>query len=160
MKAKSLLAQAAKCKTDADAHALLAALRDAFCATKALRHLGTYNDDASMEGDQPLVRFELNQKISDEYITMIRPEIRDGKLVVDVVTNRMTDGLGMQSKSWEVVDGLEDVLPRQDDDVENGMTIAQLANLARDAAIANHADLIERVGVRRELALKVAKKSW
>jgi len=159
MKAKTLLAQAAKCTSAEDAQALLDTLKEAFCATKALRHLGTYNDDAIMEGDKPFVRFELNHKISDEYITMIRPEIRDGKLVVEVVTNRMLDGLGMQSQSWEAVEGLEDLLPRRDDDVENGLTIAQLANQVRDAVIANHADLIERVGVARTLAIKVAKKS-
>lgn len=160
MKAKTLLAQAAKCTTQEDADNLLQVLKDAFCQSRALWHLSVYNEDAHMEGDKPFVRFELNHKISDKYITMIRPEIRAGKLVVDVVTNRMLDGLGMSSQSWEVVDGLEDVLPRRDDDVENGMTIAQLATQAKLAAIANHAELIQEVGVPRTRALKVAKQCW
>lgn len=160
MKAKTLLAQAEKCTSQADANKLLQALKDAFCQSRALWHLGVCNEEAYMEGDKPFVRFEMNHKINDTYITMIRPEIRAGKLEVVVATNRMLDGLGMQSQSSEVVDGLEDVLPRRADDVENGMTLTQLANLAKDAAINNHAELILSVTNLRTLALKVAKKSW
>lgn len=160
MKATSLLAKAAKCKTEADAQALLDSMQKAFCAPKALRHLGVYNPEAYMEDGKPFVRFELNHKISDSYITMIRPEIRDGALTVEVVTNHMHDGLGMDSKSWSEVEGLEDHLPRRDDDIENGLTIANLVTQAKEAAIACHAELIERAGVPRKLALATAAKVW
>lgn len=164
MKAKSLLTQAAKCQTEADAQALLDSMQKAFCASKALRHLGVYNPEAYMENymedSKPFVRFELNHKISDSYITMIRPEIRNGALRVDVVTSHMHDGHGPHSQAWSEVEGLEDHIPRKEDDIENGLTVTQLANLARDAAIANHAELIERVGVPRKLALTTAAKLW
>ena len=86
---------------------------------------------------------------------MIRPEIRDGKLVIDVVTNRMLDGMGMSSQSWEAEEGMEDTIEADDD-----RTIAELAQRAKELAIANHAQLIERVGVAHAVALEAAEKSW
>jgi len=155
MKVKFLLAKAAKCKTEADANSLLETLATAFSSTRQLAHLPQYNEEAYMEENQPLVRFELNKEISEHYITMIRPEIRDGKFVLVVVTNHMLDGLGMSSKSWEAEEGMDDVI-----EADDSRTIADLAKRAREIAIANHAQLIERVGVAHTLALAVAKKSW
>ena len=86
---------------------------------------------------------------------MIRPEIRDGKLVIDVVTNRMLDGMGMSSQSWEAEEGMEDTIEADDD-----RTIVDLAQRAKELAIANHAQLIERVGVAHAVALETAEKSW
>lgn len=155
MKVKSLLAKAAKCKTQADVDKLLDTLERVFGNAKPLAHLPQYNSEAYMEDDTPFVRFELNQEISEHYITMIRPEIRDGKLVVDVVTNRMLDGMGMSSQSWEAEEGMEDTIEADDD-----RTIADLAQRAKELAIANHAQLIERVGVAHSVALDAAEKSW
>lgn len=156
MKVKSLLAKAAKCKTQADADKLLDTLQRVFGNAKPVCHLYWYNSEAYMEDDKPCVRFELNQEISEHYITMIRPEIRDGKFVVDVVTNHMLDGLGMSSQSWEVVEGMEDAIESYDDD----QPVATLAQRAKELAIANHAQLIERVGVSHSVALDAAEKSW
>lgn len=86
---------------------------------------------------------------------MIRPEIRDGKLVIDVVTNRMLDGMGMSSQSWEAEEGMEDTIEADDD-----RTIVDLAQRAKELAIANHAQLIERVGFAHAVALEAAEKSW
>mgnify|MGYP007095981364 CR=1 FL=1 len=155
MKVKSLLAKAAKCKTQEEADKLLDTLERVFGNARPLAHLPRYNSEAYMEDDAPFVRFELNQEISEHYITMIRPEIRNGKLVVDVVTNRMLDGMGMSSQSWEAEDGMEDTIEADDD-----RTIADLAQRAKELAIANHAQLIERVGVAHSVALDAAEKSW
>ena len=97
MKVKSFLAKAAKCKTQDDADKLLDTLERVFGNARPLAHLPRYNSEAYMEDNAPFVRFELNQEISEHYITMIRPEIRDGKLMVDVVTNRMLDGIDRKS---------------------------------------------------------------
>lgn len=155
MKVSTLLAKAAKCKTQDDADQLLDTLRDAFSKPRSLAHLGWYNTEAYMEEGKPFVRFELNKEISEHYVTMIRPEIRDAKLVVVVVTNHMLDGLGMSSQSWDAVDGMDDLIEPTAD-----RTIADLANRAKELAIANHAQLIERVGVSHAIALKAANKSW
>lgn len=160
MKIKTLMARAARCTSEADAQALLSELEKAFCSTKALGHLGTFNSEAYMEGEHPHVRFELNHKISDSYITMVRPEIRSGEFSLLIETNHMLDGLGMQSQSWAAVADLDAALPRDQDEVENGLTIAQLAGQAKDIAINFHAELIERVGVPRTLAKATAKKCW
>ncbi len=155
MKVKSLLAKAAKCKTQDDADNLLDTLQRVFGNARPLAHLEQNNREAFLEGDKPFVSFELNQEISEHYITMIRPEIRNRALVVVVATNHMLDGLGMSSKSWETEDGMEDVIEADDD-----RTVADLAKRAKELAIANHAQLIERVGVAHAVALKAAKKSW
>lgn len=155
MKVKSLLAKAAKCKTQDGADNLLVTLERVFGNARPLAHLPQYNSEAYIEDNAPFVHFELNQEISEHYITMIRPEIRDGKLVVDVVTNHMLDGMGLSSQSWQAVEGMEDTIEADDD-----RTIADLAQLAKELAIANHAQLIERVGVAHSVALEAAEKSW
>lgn len=155
MKVKSLLAKAAKCRTQADADKLLDTLRRVFGNAKPVCHLAWFNSEAYMEGDKPFVNFELNREISEHYITMIRPEIRDEKFVVDVVTHHMLDGLGMSSQSWEAVNGMEDTIESDGD-----RPVADLAQRAKDLAIADHAQLIERVGVAHSVALDAAEKSW
>lgn len=155
MEVKSLLEIAAECRTDADAENLLEALREAFSEASSVSHLPQFNAEFCMEEGGPFVRFELNKKISEYYITMIRPEIRDGKLVVDVVTNHMLDGMGMDSRSWEVVGEMEESL-----EAEESQTVAELADRAKELAIDNHVQLLERVGVGRLVAFDVAEKSW
>jgi hypothetical protein len=155
MKVKTLLAKAARCKTAADVDSFSHVMRDAFGRSGPLSHLPEANDEAYMEEDKPFVRFELNREISDHYITMIRPEVRNGELVVVVTTNHMLDGLGMQSQNWEVVEGMEEVIEAQPE-----WTVAALARLAADCAIADHRELLERLGVPHQVAKQAAKKSW
>jgi hypothetical protein len=156
MKAKSLLAQAARCKTNADAAKLLETLQRVFGNAKQIAHLPIRNEDYSMEGDKPFVRFEMHREISDHYVSEIRPEIRDGELVVCVVTNHMKDGHGLSSQNWHVVDGFDEEVITADPD----QTVAQLAKRASEFAIADHRRLIERVGVPHDLAVVTAEKSW
>lgn len=156
MKVKTILAMAAKCTTEEDARALQSKLSEAFESTRALGHLGAMNPESMMEDSGPYVKFELNQVISDHYITCIAPEIRDDKLTIVVVTNHMLDGLGLSSQEWSVVEGLdEDVIEATDDE-----TISVLATKAKTLALANHAELISRVGVPTNQAKIAAKKSW
>lgn len=155
MKIKSILAQAAKCKTQADAQSLLETLKRVFGNHKLLSHLGIYNEDFDMEGIKPFVRFELNREISDEYVTMIRPEIRDGRLIVVVQMSRMNDKLGMHSKDYETIEGMDDEFEGTDN-----QTIDDLCKRVVDLAIANHRLLIEAVGVPQSVAKIAAKSSW
>lgn len=156
MKVKTLLAMAAKCTTEKDAQTLLSKLSEAFEVTRALGHLGVMNQDFMMEDSGPYVKFELNHVISEHYITCIAPEVRDGKLSIVVTTNHMLDGLGLSSQSWSVVEGLEeDVIEAKDD-----QSISDLAKVAKMLALANHAELISRVGVLSQQAKIAAKKSW
>lgn len=156
MKVKTLLAQASKCVSEADAQKLLETLEHVFGNAGPVAHLPQNNSEAYMEeANEPNVSFELNRVISEHYITMIRPEIRHGKMVVVVVTNRMLDGLGMSSKSWETEKDMDEIIEPDGD-----RTMTDVAKQAMQLAIANHAQLIERVGVPQALALKAAKKSW
>lgn len=161
MQVQQLLDQAAACTTNEDAAALLNNLVTAFSTAGPLSHLGVYNLESYME-DRPskepaaFVRFELNRIISEDYITMIRPEIRDGQMVVVVITNRMLDGLGMASKSWEVPDFLDEAVIEADPD----STTEDLAQRAKELAIADHRLLIERVGVPESIARDTALQSW
>ena len=97
--------------------------------------------------------------ISGDYITMIRPEIRDANMSVSVVTNRMLDGLGMSSSHWEIasVEGeiLEDVI-----DVDEDRDVLDVAKQAAELAISHHQQLIEQVGVPHEIAAKTAHECW
>lgn len=155
MKVKTLLDQCAKCKTDRDAQELLDNLTRIFGNARPVCHLGQYNAEAYMEDGSPFIRFELNKEISDHYVTMIRPEIRDGKFVVAVAMNLMTEANGMSSHSWTTVEGMDDLI---EPSPESSLYV--IAKHARDLAIANHAELIQRVGVPPTLAKQTAKKSW
>lgn len=155
MKIKSILAQAAKCTTPEDAQNLLETMKRVFGNHKLLSHLGIYNDEYYMEDEKPFVRFELNREISDEYVTMIRPEIRDDKFIVVVQMNRMNDKLGMWSRDFEVVDGMDD-----DFEQDGEQTIDKVCKRVVAQAIGYHQLLIESVGVPESLAKKTAKSSW
>ncbi|MCC5610979.1 hypothetical protein LC612_30580 [Nostoc sp. CHAB 5834] len=155
MKVSTLLSRAADCVKHMEVLSLLAAIQDAFSKTKALRHLGAMNEDYAFEETGVMVRFELNRVISDDYVTMIRPEIRDGKFVVAVVTNHMLDGLGLSSQKWEEMPDMEDLL-----EVDQNFTIAKVAKESAALAIKHHQLLIEKAGVVRALAERVAKSSW
>jgi hypothetical protein len=68
----------------------------------------------------------------------------------------MLDGLGMQSQSWEPVEGSDDVMLEG----QAEESLSSLAQRAKTVGIEMHAKLIERVGVVYADALKVAKKNW
>ena len=154
MKVTTLLAQARKCKTDKATAKLLARMEQVFSKSPDLGHLGLCNDEAFMEGDKPFVRFELNHVISKHHITMICPRICDDLFTVTVATHRMLDGMGMFSKSWETEADMEHILEAADG------TIAEIAKRAKERAIANHAELLARLGVGPMDALVAAQKSW
>lgn len=155
MKVSTLLAQAAKCTTEADASSLLESLEQAFGTSRYFKHLPEANRESYLESDGPFVRFELNRLLSDHYVTMIRPEIRSGKLVVVVQTNNMLDGHGLSSRNWKVVDDMDEVV--ESDDTS---TVADMAKRAKQQAIMHHEQLIERVGVSHEAAVRAAAASW
>jgi len=155
MEIQALLNQAEKCKTDADSDALLATLKDLFGGFEQFANIPVANEEAYVEEGKPFVRFELNRLYSEFYITMIRPEIRFGELSLSVVTNFMKDGLGMQSKNWEAVEGMDDVIVGRP-----GQTAADVAELALQCALANHQELLERLGVPTKAAKEAAVASW
>ncbi len=155
MKVKSLLKIASKCKTEEDASALLDRLIRTFKNENPVKRLPWYNEDYSMEDNNPSVKFELNHVISNYYITMIRPEIRGGKLTVLVSTNRMLDDLGIASKRWEVTQEMEDLIECDDES-----TITDIAFRAKQYALSNHTRLIEAVGVSSATAKEFAERSW
>lgn len=152
MKVSALLIKAKKA---ANADAVLKLLQEEFGNAKLLNHLHEANSEAYMEGDNPFVRFELNREISDHYITMIRPEIRNGALSIVVATNHMLDGFGMSSQRWVTPEGMDDLLEAYPE-----QTTSQLAKRAAELAIIHHRQLIENVGVPMNVALKTAKKCW
>jgi hypothetical protein len=155
MKIERLLAKASKCTTAACAEDLLDMLHRVFGRARPLAHLEQANHEAYMEGAAPFVRFELNRVISGSYITMIRPEIRDGALVLAVVTNRMLDGAGMASQKWELVDDMDDLI-----ECEGHQTVDEISREAKAMAISHHRVLIQQVGVPDKIAIVAARRSW
>lgn len=157
MKIETLLKRAALCKTDKDAQALLETLKTAFSATKLFADLHEANDEAyfELEYAAPFVRYQLSNVISDDYIIEIQPEFRDGKFCVYIAMNRMLDGLGMSSQSWELVEGMEDELQPYPAE-----TVLSIAKRAKEIALLYNQRLIEQVGVPEKVAKLAAKKSW
>lgn len=155
MKVKTLLDLAARCTDESAAQELLDKLREEFGSSKVVRHLAEANPDASMEGSSPFVRFELNKVLSNFFVISIQPEIRNGTLCAVVVTNRMNDGGGMQSRDWEVFSDFEEVI-----DAEPTMTVARLALLCKEEALRQHAKLLGEVGIEPKAALRAARASW
>ena len=156
MRISTLLNAAKKARTDVEIAELLENFKAAFLGTRALGHLPTANDEAYLEKKGcPHLQFELNRVISNEYITMIRPEIRDGIMTVGVTTHRMLDKLGMASQKWEELEDFDNLLHGN-----STKTVKSLAQVAKLFAIDHHGRLIRTVGVSDLLADKTAKKSW
>jgi hypothetical protein len=156
MNVQTLLDQAARCENETDAHDLCLAMQAAFTDSGPLSHLPVYNPDCNMEDAGPYVQFELNREITEYYITAIKPEIRDGKFAIVVRTSYIKDGLGMQSQNYEIVDGFdEEVIDGQPE-----QAIEDLAQRAKELALADHRLLIERVGVPEAAAREAALASW
>lgn len=155
MKIERLLAKAENCTTADCAADLLTMLERVFGRARPLAHLGQANAESFMEGDTPFAGFELNRVISNHYITMIRPEIRDGALTVAVVTNRMLDGAGLGSQCWEAVDGMDELIK-----CEPLQTVDEIARKAKAMALLHHRVLLEQVGVPDDTAIVVARKRW
>jgi hypothetical protein len=156
MNVQTLLDQAAQCKTDSDAQDLCQAMQAAFTESGPLSHLPVYNPDFNMEAAGPYVQFELNREISEYYITAIKPEIRDGQFVIVVRTSFIKDGLGMQSQNYDTVEGFDEEVIEG----EPEQNIEELAQKAKELALADHRLLIERVGVPESAARDAALASW
>ena len=158
MNTTELLKQASKYKSEAAARKLLDALTDAFQESK-IGHLETANGDFRLEDDGVFVSIEFNREISGDYITMIKPEIRGGKLSVYVATDRMLDGIGMQSQNWKLATAgqaeLEDEI-----EVDEDREISDVAERAAKLAIQHHQRLIEQVGVPDSIAAETARQCW
>lgn len=156
MNVQTLLDQAATCKTDEEAQNLLFAMQEAFTENGPLSHLPVYNPDFNMEDTGPYVQFELNREITEYYTTCIKPEIRDGQFAIVVRTYHMKDGLGLQSRNYAIAEGLdEEVIDGSPD-----QSIDELAQRAKELALADHRLLIERVGVPETAARQAALDSW
>lgn len=155
MKVKTLLAKAAKCKSQDDVKALKDTLSDALWKTRALAGLAQYDEEVCLENGSPSVRFDLIQEISEYYATTIRPEIHHGKLSITVVTDHLSDGKGVFSQQWSTVEGMDDIIEAEED-----RTLVSLARQAKELAIANHAELIRQMGVSPAMALAAAKNAW
>lgn len=153
MKTKTLLKQAARCKSNADCNALLNTMKGEFAEKGPFQNLYYANAEVCLEDGDPFVRFELKKAISGDYVISIVPEIRNKKLFVVVRLDHMLDGLGMGSKNWEMVD--EDVVESDPD-----RTVANLCKRAKELAVGVHQRLIESVGVSRVLAEIAARKSF
>lgn len=157
MKLKTLIAESRACRTTEDAHALLWKLVKAFAESPSLKSLENMNREATMEdAGSPLVNFELNRVLSNDYITTIQPEIRNHELTIRISTNRMLDRAGMCSKKWDLAG--EDF----EDSITDSANIdsTELAKAAMSVAINHHRMLIESVGIPYKLAVNLAESSW
>lgn len=154
MKIKELLKQASRCKTVADAEKLLDTLQQAFAKSRWLRHLSVTNREACIE-EQAFVGFEFNREISEDFVMMIQPLIRDGECSVSIQTNRMLDRLGLSSQHWEVMDGMDELI-----ECDPERTVSDVAIRSAELAIMQHSLLIESVGVPETIARKTAKACW
>lgn len=152
---QGMLDYAAKCKTEPDVIQLITALKLVFLDAPGLAWLTMANDEVYIEDGEPHVRFELNRVINGDYVTVIRPTIRRSKLSVQVLTKHMRDGLGLQGKSWDIADDLDDVIHPG-----VGMALDALALRAEQVAIGHHASLLEKLAIPREEAEYICTKNW
>jgi hypothetical protein len=154
--AQRLLEEAEKCRDQSAADVFLDTFKEAFLAVPSFAGLEIANEEAYVEPRGVFVRFEANHVISNHYITMLRPKVRDGHLSVYVVTNHMKDGRGMQSQSWEMADDeLED-----DVNADADTTVEELVQKAVAVAIRYHASLLERLAIPHQDAIDVCRKNW
>lgn len=152
---KGMLQFASECETEPDTLTLLTALKERFIYEPGYAGLQIANDEFHMEDSKPHVRFELHRVISADYVTVIRPEIREEKLSLYIATYRMLDGDGMQSKRWEVAHDMEeDFAPESDMDLE------ALALRAKRIAVTQHVSLLEKLAVPRAEAQELCKRLW
>jgi hypothetical protein len=156
MKIETLLRKAKKCVSDNDANGLLIILERVFGKSRKLSHLYQANSASYLDADgNPHIHFDMNRLLSNDYIIAIRPEIRNDSFSVIVETNLMLDGLGMMSKSWKTIEGMEACIESYP-----GCTVCNMINRAVEMAILHHRILIEKVGVPQDIAETTAIKCW
>lgn len=157
MKIRTLINKAAKCKTDQDVAELLSIMQDKIGNSRFLSNLVEANSEAYMEdgGSSASVRFDLNYGLSDDYIILVRPEIRYGEFCIYVATNLMIDGRGFGSQNWKEIDSSVNELKFDLDS-----TVSSACKRAKEVAIENHLALLDSVGVPGKLAATIAKNSW
>lgn len=152
----TFVTSATKCKTVAGLQKLLQRMKDEFLKNTLLSPLVAANDEIELVGgSQPFLRFELNQVISQHYITMVQLEIRDSKFNVRICTNRMKDGLGMSSQNWEPIEELDDDIWVLDEE-----TVTTLVDKIYMKLMRNHAALLETMGIDSINAYLVACAAW
>jgi|SRR5690606_34041790 len=156
MKVKTILAKAAKCSSDRDAHEFLSFFRELFTQSKPINEWETQNDDYMLEDSGLFTNFELVRILSDYYAINITPEIRDGTLSIFVRLDNFLDGWGSASQSWEAVEGLPVTLVLAEPD----QTIAQVVKTVVHSAQENHSQLLQRLGVPATEAARIVKKIW
>ncbi|MBC3871492.1 hypothetical protein [Undibacterium oligocarboniphilum] len=155
MKIKSLLSKAKRCSSQEDAAQLLDLLKDKINKHPLLSHLWIYNAESMMEVDTPFVSFELNRVYSDEYVLMIRPEIRDEAFTIQVTMYHMQDKLGVCSKKANPLVEMNEVLePSKEQNLE------EVCVQAVKIAINYHRMLMVSVGVPNSIANTTADSCW
>lgn len=156
MKVQAILDEAIKCVNDEECLALVGKIEAEFEKVDYLKYLQTANSEAYLEGeDGPHIRFELNKVLSGKNIICVAPYIREGEFRLRSSINHMKDGLGMNSKSWEV-----DYDSEEDEEVSEDKTIEQVAQRVKELIIDQHAYLLQSVGLTKENALTAARKEW
>ncbi|MDO8416562.1 MAG: hypothetical protein Q7S87_10175 [Agitococcus sp.] len=157
MLVKTLLNQAKNCLTAKDAQVLADYLEKAFGHKGPMSNLISANQDSQLESlRMPYVSVEFNHVISQFYITMIRPEIRDAKLAIVVRTSYMKDGLGMMSRNYDVHDDMDAVIDCDDSSLDVRAYINRAVALAKE----HHQQLVEQVGINAPAARIAVDKSW
>jgi hypothetical protein len=155
MHVKLFLTQAAQCKTQEDLDALMETLQQHFCRASPLASLPQYHVQAYMFGESPFLRVELKHIISGYHVTEIRPDIREGKLIVEVETFYIPDGLGVTSEHASAIEGMKDTL-----EPEGNAYLDEVAQDAAEQAVANHVMLLERAGAAYGDARTIAMQAW
>lgn len=154
MKLSSIVDKASQCKTDASAAILAQTIESEFKKSDEFCNFEPINNESYIEnGKYPHIHFSLSYVVSNDYIIDIRPEIRDHEFNIRVTTNKMNDGLGIESHDWEEVDETELKLSPDD-------TLQYAINFAKSVAIQHHKALIESVGLEPDDAEAVALKCW
>lgn len=156
MQVSDILARATACASNEEAHNLaliLGGLVSNF--TEMEPCAGPLNASASFDRQSgAALRFDHVRKLSAEYCTEIRSEVREGHFTIAVTTMRLPRQIGLEGKRTSQ-DGLVDRIdghPNQD--------LRELICIAKDKAILHHAQLIERVGVPAALACHTAESTW
>lgn len=153
MQVSDFLSKAAKCRTISAVQDLVTELQDEMGKDPYIKGLTINNEEVEIdENGCASFNFEINHEISCDYVTGIRVVLLDGDLTVGIETWQMKDRHGLNSASWRAVDDLDTEIV-----VRPNREISVLAKMAAKTAVEQHAELIERAGVPREMAKAIAE---
>jgi len=149
-----LLAMIKNCKTEEQVESIAQKIQELM---QGIAHyqFDLLNDETSIQGGNPYIRFKLVRYFSDSYAYEITPVFEDGTLTILGRLNHFKDGLGCDSKDWDILEGWDDEVPYYPEDKIDNI-VAKGINLMLLA----HQKLIEGVGVPLEVAKKTAQDSW